>query len=231
MIWNPRRTLGSQGIFRRHPATRYALTETLETDYAPSVIAPVAHGFCFTESGKHNGTSLIAGLLNNRCPSDIPRFIVPVVIRESIKRMFCAGAWANISRKVAKRLAPLFAHCDTSTAVVMKALFGRHIAALQHPLPYNKEWMLLNAMSNDSLATPRASVAAFVRAIRFKPNFVTRAASDFAAALLAGFHSSPPGDRSLRVVKLGKRSRSERLSAWLAIPRLSPRLFYQGVIQ
>lgn len=64
---------------------------------------------------------LIQSLLLRRRPSDIPRLVVAVIIRETIQR-HSPWSWSNMSKEGAEITEPFNAHFYAATSIVVKTM-------------------------------------------------------------------------------------------------------------
>jgi hypothetical protein len=80
-------------------------------------------------------SSLISALLGSRCPSNIARLVVAVIVRKSVQRERPRWSVAHVSQKCREIASPFRAHGDSSTAVVFIAGQVGAITAILHRVP------------------------------------------------------------------------------------------------
>lgn len=116
--------------------------------------AKISQAKCHTVNGVNLIVAAVARLLPSRCPSAVPRFIVASVIRESVNR-HPFRHFAHVFQKLSKRLFPLIANGDTTTAVVFKTTRVWICCSLKNSLP-NCKSSRLSAFSCVSMLLSRA---------------------------------------------------------------------------
>jgi len=92
--------------------------------------------------------SRIVCLLDNRCPSNIPGFIVAIVV-SSVNAVLGGWSFTNIIKKVFKRIEPSIANPNTTTAVVIVIFNIFIIASTFNMSPYPVFWsfFVISSMS------------------------------------------------------------------------------------
>ncbi len=106
-----------------------------------SLDTPFGNSFRLSLKREPSNISLISHLIYSKCPADVARLIVAVVV-DSIDRVCYRWSWPHIAEKTLKRLAPLWTHTYTSPAVICERFIVLIQTAIQHVSPcsiFNRE--------------------------------------------------------------------------------------------
>lgn len=194
-------------------------------NYATMILNPFRKTLSFSEGFQQDIITLISSLLNFSSPHAICRRVRSVVAAALNRQTASVTVRQRPRFKEPEVVAPCPADVNSTSAVISKAAIYWRVAAIKHFTPHFPQRIIHQSVLYLA-RTALGGIATIIRAKDHSTFFVSTAGFDRVTALPA-FHLSPPG-RDFRVIELGNRPRSERLSERLAIPHLSPRLLYIG---
>lgn len=126
--------LSCEGVFYR-PSSFYTIINSRCTDACD--ITPVSYTMFFPVKLYDTICSSVSCLLRACSPSTVTFRIRPIIIRESIKRMFFGRSFSHIIQKIKESLPPFFADSYSSTSIFFIAKAIRIITPSSHPIPYS----------------------------------------------------------------------------------------------
>jgi hypothetical protein len=115
----------------------------------PSGFRPFRQRVCLALQGQQTVVGPITPLFKSSGPSDVPRFVVSILVRESIQAVFDRRSRPHVGQEVRERFTPSITDSDSTTSVSGICVVVSVVAASDHVYPGSILGRVRAAMRSD----------------------------------------------------------------------------------